>query len=58
MPPTEQALALVVRGTDWSETSRIATYLALFLAFFGTLKVNGSQKGHTSDALKESNGTI
>ena len=23
--PAEKALALVVRGTDWSETSRIAT---------------------------------
>ena len=34
MPPTEQALALVVRGTDWSETSRIATNFALFYSVF------------------------
>ena len=36
----EQALALVVRGTDWSETSRITT---LFTREFG--KVRGLAKG-------------
>ena len=40
MPPTEQALALVVRGTDWSETSRIAT---LWTREFG--KVRALAKG-------------
>ena len=39
MPP-EKALALVVRGTDWSETSRIAT---LFTREFG--KVRALAKG-------------
>jgi DNA repair protein RecO (recombination protein O) len=38
--PPEQALALVVRGTDWSETSRIAT---LFTREFG--KVRALAKG-------------
>jgi DNA repair protein RecO (recombination protein O) len=38
--PAEKALALVVRGTDWSETSRIAT---LFTREFG--KVRGLAKG-------------
>lgn len=38
--PAEQALALVVRGTDWSETSRITT---LFTREFG--KVRGLAKG-------------
>jgi len=37
---SEQALALVVRGTDWSETSRITT---LFTREFG--KVRGLAKG-------------
>ena len=36
----EQALALVVRGTDWSETSRITT---LFTREFG--KVRALAKG-------------
>lgn len=38
--PAEKALALVVRGTDWSETSRIAT---LFTREFG--KVRALAKG-------------
>ncbi|HEY2786252.1 MAG TPA: DNA repair protein RecO [Fimbriiglobus sp.] len=38
--PAEKALALVVRGTDWSETSRIAT---VFTREFG--KVRGLAKG-------------
>jgi DNA repair protein RecO (recombination protein O) len=38
--PAEKALALVVRGTDWSETSRIVT---LFTREFG--KVRGLAKG-------------
>lgn len=38
--PAEQAIALVVRGTDWSETSRITT---LFSREFG--KVRGLAKG-------------
>jgi DNA repair protein RecO (recombination protein O) len=38
--PAEQALALVVRGTDWSETSRITT---LFTREFG--KVRALAKG-------------
>jgi DNA repair protein RecO (recombination protein O) len=38
--PLEKALALVVRGTDWSETSRIAT---LFTREFG--KVRAMAKG-------------
>jgi len=38
--PAEKALALVVRGTDWSETSRIAT---LFTREFGN--VRGLAKG-------------
>src|SRR4051795_9824761 len=38
--PTEKALALVVRGTDWSETSRIAT---LWTREFG--KVRALAKG-------------
>ena len=38
--PAEKALALVVRGTDWSETSRITT---LFTREFG--KVRGLAKG-------------
>src|SRR5471032_1073647 len=38
--PTEKATALVVRGTDWSETSRIAT---LFTREFG--KVRALAKG-------------
>jgi DNA repair protein RecO (recombination protein O) len=38
--PTEKALALVVRGTDWSETSRITT---LFTREFG--KVRALAKG-------------
>ncbi|MBX9579492.1 MAG: DNA repair protein RecO, partial [Gemmataceae bacterium] len=38
--PAENALALVVRGTDWSETSRITT---LFTREFG--KVRGLAKG-------------
>lgn len=35
MLPTERALALVVRGTDWSETSRIAT---LWTREFGKIR--------------------
>src|SRR4051794_5837099 len=38
--PAEQATALVVRGSDWSETSRIAT---LFTREFG--KVRALAKG-------------
>jgi DNA repair protein RecO (recombination protein O) len=38
--PAEKALALVVRGTDWSETSRITT---LFTREFG--KIRGLAKG-------------
>src|SRR5262245_12155637 len=38
--PAEKALALVVRGTDWSETSRIVT---LFTREFG--RVRGLAKG-------------
>lgn len=38
--PAEKALAIVVRGTDWSETSRIAT---LFTREFG--RVRGLAKG-------------
>ena len=38
--PAEKALALVVRGTDWSETSRITT---LFTREFG--KVRALAKG-------------